>query len=194
MERIKCITLDNEAQDNLPQHIKDKMKADRDKARKEMGNKGNHRISCDCDICKNACSFKPGWFKFGEAEQVAKYLNITLEKLFNDYLSVDWYSEQGNDYYVLSPSVTKISPGGMFSYNPKGECVFYQDNKCKIHPVAPYECKAYYHENGFAETNKRHKEIAKEWRGKESYLELLLGCKPYTPEPKNFADLFGFGW
>ncbi len=28
----KCITLDKEAQDNLPQHIKDKMKADRDKA------------------------------------------------------------------------------------------------------------------------------------------------------------------
>jgi len=30
MERIKCITFDKKAQDNLPQHIKDKMKADRD--------------------------------------------------------------------------------------------------------------------------------------------------------------------
>jgi len=30
----KCITFDKEAQDNLPQQIKDKMKADRDRARK----------------------------------------------------------------------------------------------------------------------------------------------------------------
>lgn len=34
MEPIKCITFDKEAQDNLPQHIKDKMKLDRDNARK----------------------------------------------------------------------------------------------------------------------------------------------------------------
>jgi len=40
MEKIKCITFDKKAQDNLPQHIKDKMKADRDKAHKEMDSKG----------------------------------------------------------------------------------------------------------------------------------------------------------
>lgn len=34
-ETPKCITFDHEAQENLPQHIKDKMKADRDKAREE---------------------------------------------------------------------------------------------------------------------------------------------------------------
>ena len=32
MEEIKCITFDKAAQDNLPQEIKDKMKADREKA------------------------------------------------------------------------------------------------------------------------------------------------------------------
>ena len=39
MEKIKCITFDKKAQDNLPQHIKDKMKDDRDKARKKMNGK-----------------------------------------------------------------------------------------------------------------------------------------------------------
>ena len=34
MNKIKCITFDKDAQDALPQHIKDKMKADRDNARK----------------------------------------------------------------------------------------------------------------------------------------------------------------
>lgn len=35
MEKIKCITFDKNAQDSLPQHIKDKMKADREKAQSE---------------------------------------------------------------------------------------------------------------------------------------------------------------
>ena len=34
MDKIKCITFDKNAQDSLPQHIKDKMKADRENARK----------------------------------------------------------------------------------------------------------------------------------------------------------------
>ena len=40
MEKIKCITFDKAAQDAIPQHIKDKMKADRDKAEKELESKG----------------------------------------------------------------------------------------------------------------------------------------------------------
>lgn len=35
MERTKCITFDKAAQDALPEHIKEKMKADRAKAREE---------------------------------------------------------------------------------------------------------------------------------------------------------------
>lgn len=54
MERIKCITFDKKAQDNLPQHIKDKMKADRDKARKEMNSKGLNIpiVTHSCNICE----------------------------------------------------------------------------------------------------------------------------------------------
>jgi hypothetical protein len=35
MGTLKCITFDKSAQDSLPQHIKDKMKADRDRVRNE---------------------------------------------------------------------------------------------------------------------------------------------------------------
>jgi|ERR1035437_1701487 hypothetical protein len=35
MGTVKCITFDKSAQDSLPQHIKDKMKADRDRVRNE---------------------------------------------------------------------------------------------------------------------------------------------------------------
>lgn len=35
MDKIKCITFDKAAQDALPEHIKAKMKADREKDRRE---------------------------------------------------------------------------------------------------------------------------------------------------------------
>ena len=57
MDKIKCITFDKAAQDNIPQDIKDKMKADRAKAEKEqetkiktlpMQNASNNEMSvCD---------------------------------------------------------------------------------------------------------------------------------------------------
>ena len=40
MKKIKSITFDQEAQDNLPQEIKDKMKSNQDKAREERKSKG----------------------------------------------------------------------------------------------------------------------------------------------------------
>jgi len=45
---MKCITFDREAQDALPEEIKDRMKDDREKARKELLPK--------CDTCS--------WFDF----------------------------------------------------------------------------------------------------------------------------------
>ena len=44
MEKIKCITFDKKAQDNLPEHIKAKMKADREKATKPK---------IPCGICES---------------------------------------------------------------------------------------------------------------------------------------------
>lgn len=39
MENIKCITFDKEAQDNLPQEIKDRIRIDRERAEREQGAK-----------------------------------------------------------------------------------------------------------------------------------------------------------
>ena len=51
MERIKCITFDKAAQDNLPQELKDKMKADRLKAQKEQENKGLNISRVSNSVC-----------------------------------------------------------------------------------------------------------------------------------------------
>lgn len=44
---MRCITFDKKAQDNLPEDIKAKMKADRDKAREEARIKNLHFMSSE---------------------------------------------------------------------------------------------------------------------------------------------------
>lgn len=43
--QMRCITFDKKAQDNLPDDIKAKMKADRDRAREEARTKSLHFMS-----------------------------------------------------------------------------------------------------------------------------------------------------
>jgi len=153
-----------------------------------------NRVSCTCNSCKAACQKKPGWFLHGEAEKVAEHLKISLQKLFNDYLAVDWYcDDKGNDYFPLSPAVVGNETGAMFPYKPSGTCVFFDSGKCKIHPVAPYECQQYHHTQENDETRKRHEYTAKSWTDEKQQTK-LLGTEPCRPEPESFMDMFGFGW
>lgn len=141
------------------------------------------RISCDCDKCQSACTNKPGWFKPGEAEEVAEYLGLTIKELFDQYLAVDWFAKNKDlRIFILSPSVKEGEPGGVFPFDPDGECVFFESGKCKIHPVAPFECKEYCHDSS-EKYSGRHELVAKSWIGQEKYIESLLGYKPEIPEP-----------
>lgn len=152
------------------------------------------RLSCDCQSCHSACKNKPGWFLPGEAEKVADYLKIPLQQLFDDYLAVDWYSDdKGVDYYPISPAVVGNETGAMFPYKPSGTCVFLDNGKCKIHAVAPFECQKYYHTQEHSETRQRHDYVAKAWSGNKQQEE-LLGSEPCPPEPESMMDMFGFGW
>ena len=47
MKKIKCITFDKEAQDNIPENIKSKMKADRENAIENHIFKKGARLSSD---------------------------------------------------------------------------------------------------------------------------------------------------
>lgn len=51
---MKCITFDKEAQGALPNHIKDKMKADREKARAEQHSRYAAAFMHACPSARNA--------------------------------------------------------------------------------------------------------------------------------------------
>jgi Fe-S-cluster containining protein len=145
-------------------------------------------IECECSSCKNACKLKPGWFVPGEAEKVADYLQISLKKLFKTKLAVDFYSK-GKEVFVLSPVVVDNNPGKEFPFDPRGQCVFYKDGKCEIHPVKPHECREWDHKMSDISSKKLHENVSKSWEEHQDQIEKLLGKKPVAPEPTFFDQI-----
>lgn len=147
---------------------------------------------CQCQSCQNACRFKPGWLKQGEEIKIAEFLGLTTQELFDRFLLVDWWQapDLDHDYFGLSPAVKHVTPGGMFPYNPKGECVFFEEGKCKIHAVKPHECREMHHTKAMTGA---HEAAAKSWddeKGQKT-ISSLLGYNPIPPEAESAAELFG---
>jgi hypothetical protein len=113
----------------------------------KMTKKGT-RKSCQCEECKSYCSCKPGWFLPGQAERLAKKMDIPLKQLFSDYLAVDWWEEEGGDIFLLSPALVHGTAGEEFPNDPRGVCIFYKEGLCQIHDKEkPHECQVAFHED-----------------------------------------------
>ena len=130
--------------------------------------------SCTCSECQSYCQHKPGWFLPGEAEQLALHLGISLQDLFDSKLAVDWWVSNP-DIFLLSPAIISGEIGMEFPANPRGDCIFFEDDLCKIHPVRPFECRETFHN----ENNDRlHKQIADSWIPCQDQIIKLLGRQP----------------
>ena len=118
------------------------------------------KASCQCQDCQAACDHKPGWFAPGEAEQVAQFFNMSLSQLFKTYLAVDWWGKGDSTIHLLSPAAVGNTPGQLFPHDPRGRCVFFQDDgQCMIHPVKPMECRETFHH----EQPELHHQVAVLW-------------------------------
>jgi len=144
---------------------------------------------CTCKKCQAACE-RPGWFIPGEVEKVAKYLKISVKKLFKTKLAVDWWVGE-EDIFVLSPALKGEEAGGMFPYNPVGECIFFNKGRCGIHPVKPYECAVW----SCKEPGKGYHEKAKKrWDNPKAQrqIEKLFGKKPRSKTGSLSSSLWPF--
>ena len=139
--------------------------------------------SCTCSVCSGACSYKPGWFLPGEAEKAAKFMKMSFQKFFKEYLAVDWWNgpEYGQETFLLTPAIVGHPAGGEYPSMPTGVCVFFQDNRCVIHAAKPFECQMYWHGETGAKT--RHKEVAEAWKEHQEDIAKFLKRKPVAPEP-----------
>ena len=146
---------------------------------KEIVNKS----SCECESCKNACKFNPGWFLPGEAERASKFLEMKLNEFFKKYLGVNWWVADP-PIFVLAPAIISMDAGSEYPGDPRGTCVFFENERCKIHPVKPFECREYIHTQKYI--NKRHKKVANIWKEHQKQIISLLGREP---EIKTFGIL-----
>ncbi len=128
--------------------------------RRRRGNKLPKPRPCTCEKCRSQCDY-PGWFAYGEAERVARFLGTSLEQLFLTKLCAIRYvpkmhrgPERTDEVWCLVPATTDVEPGDVMplvreitSITRYNGCVFFDEEKklCTIHQVKPYVCRHSWH-------------------------------------------------
>jgi Fe-S-cluster containining protein len=137
-------------------------------------------MDCQCDVCCGACTKKPGWFLPGQAEKAAELLGLSLKEFFHKYLGIDYFIQKdGKFLYVLAPAIVTMEPGQEYPFSPFGQCVFYENNMCKIHAAKPIECAKWDHSVDDKELLEfKNVVIVGEWEKHQDQIEELLGRKP----------------
>jgi len=132
------------------------------------------KSSCQCEICKRGCEFKPGWFMPGQIELSAADLGISPKQFFDKYLGIDWWVAD-DDIYVFAPATTEMKTGQEYPGDPRGCCVFYVDELCTIHSTKPFECAETIHSE---KANGLHEAVANAWKLHQEQIKELLGREP----------------
>jgi Fe-S-cluster containining protein len=144
------------------------------------------RESGTCAYCRAGCTRKPGWFLPGEAERAAEFMGMPLPEFFRAYLAVDWWQGEP-DIFLLSPAVQGEETGTEFPAEPRGTCVFYENERCRIHPVKPAECRE--HWCGDRGHSSIHGDVAQAWTDHQDQIRELLGREPEA-EDYGGGDIF----
>lgn len=144
--------------------------------------------NCDCDKCKSACKYCPGWFLPKEIENVATLLELSIPDLFKTKLAVNWWVGEGKNIFLLSPAMKLAEPGTESPADPRGECIFYINDRCEIYSARPFECRKLEHGEGTEENHLRHEVVALAWRKSQQWIADLLGR---VPEARTFSFLDG---
>ena len=98
------------------------------------------RTSCDCAKCLAACLHLPGGLIPTDLTRIADYLGI-VETEYESWVMNHFDASSGpvvsfDEDQEAEQRVPTIVPRG----REDGACVFLNDNRCTLHPVAPYGC------------------------------------------------------
>ncbi len=138
---------------------------------------------CSCSECVGYCERRPGWFLPEEIEPLAKFLKLNLQDCFDQFLGADYWAGGGSDgenIWLLAPAIQGFE-GSEYPYNPIGRCTFLDErNRCSIHAVKPYECRAAHH------ANKResgvHEATAMAWKAHQGTVISAMCREPAEPD------------
>lgn len=144
-------------------------------------------IECDCEVCRNACEVRPGWFLPEQIPAVIEFFGKPLAELIGRELAYDWWNDSP-DVIVIAPNVVRNNDE-MYPSNPKRQCSLYVDGKCSIHVVKPHECAAYIHDRG-DDVKPRHHAVKDAWRDVQDTFEF---DRPVDDIRILIPSLSGFG-
>lgn len=93
------------------------------------------RTTCGCAECIEPCRRQPGPLAPGDLERIAAFLGRTLRDIAGSF----WASPGAIVRDARTQAVRTI--GTITPRRRAGRCVFLSsDNRCRIHPVAPFGC------------------------------------------------------
>ncbi len=110
-----------------------------------------NRTTCGCPECVACCKRKPGPLIGGDFERIADYLGELPER------AKEHFTASRGSLIAYKGELHRIG-----TITPKqkddGSCVFLDENdRCKIHPVAPFGCAYFDTHMDFEEANRRVK-------------------------------------
>jgi Fe-S-cluster containining protein len=150
---------------------------------------GKEYVSCSCEICKNACTQRPGWFIPEQVPAIEIYFGKKISELLGKELAIDWGTdmEMKENILLLAPNIEN-NQSIQYPANPRGKCVFLVEGKCSIYAVRPYECGVASHSDTEEKDILRHIEIAAKWKNCKILEDYKAKIICYQP---TFNDLYG---
>lgn len=167
------------------------------------------RSECSREACRSLCQKTPGWFRPREIPRLARYFGLTVREVFEQYLIAD--IQVSYNVYVLVPvknfklvdeplilnfidemrdrnkrmgwDCDRAGTWTSVKYTWIGApCIFYNDGRCEIHSVRPFECAVTRHDTTHHNIRKW---IAREWLNSKLVKRLLKERGPIEREEED---------
>jgi Fe-S-cluster containining protein len=107
------------------------------------------RTTCACEQCTKCCKRQPGPLADGDFERIAEHLGET-----RDEAKAHFWASPGALVKLNSGQTVRV--GTITPRFRKGRCVFLDENdRCKIHSVAPFGCSHFDTHMGYDEAMSR---------------------------------------
>jgi Fe-S-cluster containining protein len=135
---------------------------------------GFARTECACESCAAHCRVVPGYLVPDDVERISRHLG------YHNPLSF------ASAHLLASPGATVLQEGRLRQIptlvprrQENGACLFLdENNRCRIHAVAPYGCAMFDSHQPADEANQRSTHglmaIARAWANPKAYLYTLL--------------------
>lgn len=99
------------------------------------------RTSCECSKCQTFCRHIPGTALPGDILTLARHLGREDEDHTYEFTAEFFQATEGTSIVCGEDSLQV--PTMIPRQKPNGECIFYEEGRCRIHPAAPFGCRTF---------------------------------------------------